>query len=104
MNKTKFKANDVQLPELSVDSYVQYGLGVQKRIGENFTGFGEAMFRGRRKKRCRLQRRLQMGIGQRQKTDNNLTPINSGLFFLPKSGNFLNENTFIEIYGDKLWL
>lgn len=45
MNKTKFKANDVQLPELSVDSYVQYGLGVQKRIGENFTGFGEAMFR-----------------------------------------------------------
>lgn len=46
MNKTKFKANDVQLPELSVDPYVQYGFGVQKRIGENFTGFGEAMFRG----------------------------------------------------------
>lgn len=46
MDKTKIKANDVKLPEMSIDPYVQYGLGLQKRVGNSFTGFGEAMFRG----------------------------------------------------------
>lgn len=39
MDDTKFKASDVSLPELSVKPYVLYGLGVQKRWGERFTGF-----------------------------------------------------------------
>lgn len=45
MDKTKFQANDVSLPELAVRPYVEYGLGVQKRWGERFTGYGQAMFR-----------------------------------------------------------
>ena len=46
MNRTKIKANDVSLPEMSIEPYVQYGVGVQKKIGDKFTGYGEAMFRG----------------------------------------------------------
>jgi len=45
MNETKFKANDVMLPEMSVRPFVSYGLGVQKRWGERFTGFVQTMFR-----------------------------------------------------------
>jgi hypothetical protein len=39
MDDTKFKANDVTLPELSVKPYVKYGVGVRKSWGERFTGF-----------------------------------------------------------------
>ena len=45
MNETNFKANDVMLPEMSVRPFVSYGLGVQKRWGERFTGFVQTMFR-----------------------------------------------------------
>lgn len=45
MDKARFKANDVSLPNMSVDPYFQYGIGLQKRIGDRFTGFGQAMLR-----------------------------------------------------------
>ena len=45
MNKTKFYANDVALDRLSVDPFVEYGVGVQKRVGDRLTGFGQAMVR-----------------------------------------------------------
>ncbi len=45
MDKSRFHANNVSLPDMSVDPYFQYGLGVQKRIGDRFTGFGQAMLR-----------------------------------------------------------
>lgn len=45
MDKARYYANDVSLPEISVKPYVQYGLGVQKRMGERITGFGQAMVR-----------------------------------------------------------
>ncbi|MCR5260788.1 MAG: hypothetical protein K6C94_03010 [Candidatus Gastranaerophilales bacterium] len=37
--------NYVRLPELSSDPWIEYGLGLQKRWGERFTGYGQAMFR-----------------------------------------------------------
>lgn len=43
MDDTKFKANDVALPEMAVKPYVLYGAGVQKRWGERLTGFIQAM-------------------------------------------------------------
>lgn len=46
MDKTKFSVADTSLPQLSVKPYIQYGIGVQKRWGERFTGFLQAMFRG----------------------------------------------------------
>jgi len=39
MDDTKFKANDVTLPELSVKPFVKYGVGLRKIWGERFTGF-----------------------------------------------------------------
>ncbi len=45
LDDSRFQANDVYLPELSVKPFVQYGVGVQKRWGERLTGFVEAMIR-----------------------------------------------------------
>lgn len=45
MDRAKFRANNVELPNMSVDPYIQYGVGVQKKIGDRFTGFGQAMVR-----------------------------------------------------------
>lgn len=45
LDNSRFQANDVYLPELSVKPFVQYGAGVQKRWGERLTGFLEAMLR-----------------------------------------------------------
>ncbi len=42
IDATKFKANDVALPELSVSPFVRYGVGVRKSIGDIFTGFFQA--------------------------------------------------------------
>ncbi len=39
MDETKFEANDVSLPDLSIDPFVRYGIGVRKAWGEKFTGF-----------------------------------------------------------------
>lgn len=45
IDDTKVKAGFVNLPETSVKPYFEYGLGVQKTVGERFTGFGQAMFK-----------------------------------------------------------
>lgn len=45
MDETKFTANNVNLPEFSIDPYFMYGLGVQKSAGERCTGFFQTMFR-----------------------------------------------------------
>lgn len=45
LDKTNFSANDVSLPQMSVQPYIQYGLGLQKRWGDRFTAFGQAMIR-----------------------------------------------------------
>ena len=45
LDETEFSANEVTLPEMSIKPYVLYGVGVQKRWGERFTGFIQTMFR-----------------------------------------------------------
>ncbi|MBE7709619.1 MAG: hypothetical protein E7Z93_04135 [Cyanobacteria bacterium SIG32] len=45
MGKSDFTAANTSLPELSVKPYFEYGVGLQKRWGERFTGFGQAMLR-----------------------------------------------------------
>lgn len=45
LDDTRFMANNISLPDLSVKPYVQYGIGVQKRWGERFTGFFQTMIR-----------------------------------------------------------
>ena len=38
-DETRFKANKETLPNFELDSYISYGVGVQKSFGENFTGY-----------------------------------------------------------------
>ena len=45
LDKSKFRVADVAVSRLSVDPFVEYGVGVQKRVGDRFTGFGQAMLR-----------------------------------------------------------
>lgn len=45
LDDTKVTANDVRLPDMSVKPYVEYGLGIQKRWKDKFTGFTQAMVR-----------------------------------------------------------
>lgn len=45
LNDTKFTANNVRLPEMSIKPYVEYGVGLQKCWHDKFTGFIQAMLR-----------------------------------------------------------
>ena len=45
LNSSKVRANDVILPKMSVDPYVEYGLGIQRNWRDRFTGFAQAMVR-----------------------------------------------------------
>lgn len=41
-----FKVAGTTLPNANVNSYIEYGLGMQKRWGDRFTGFGQFLGRG----------------------------------------------------------
>lgn len=45
MNDSEFTANMATLPDLSIKPYVQYGLGIQKTINDNFTAYGQVLLR-----------------------------------------------------------
>ena len=45
LDETDVTAAQTSLPEMSVKPYVSYGVGVQKRWGERFTGFIQTMIR-----------------------------------------------------------
>ncbi len=45
LNSSKVKANDVILPKMSVNPYVEYGLGLQRNWHDRFTGYLQAMVR-----------------------------------------------------------
>lgn len=44
-DKTNFKAQNVDMPEMSVKPYVEYGAGLQKRWGEKVSAYGQIMRR-----------------------------------------------------------
>ena len=43
LNQTHVSANGTSLPNMHIRPYVQYGVGVQKSVGDRFTGFGQVM-------------------------------------------------------------
>ena len=45
LNVSKVRANEVILPKMSVDPYVEYGVGLQRNWKDRFTGFAQAMVR-----------------------------------------------------------
>lgn len=44
MDKTKFQADNIALPELSVKPYVKYGLGVRKKWDRHLDGYAQTYF------------------------------------------------------------
>jgi len=65
MDKTKMYANTISLPEMSVDPYVQYGVGLQKAWGDRFTGFGQVMMRNGGRNGVSLQAGFRYELGQK---------------------------------------
>lgn len=45
-DKTDYRVGVVDLPDAKVKSYIEYGVGMQKRWGDRFTGFGQFLGRG----------------------------------------------------------
>lgn len=45
LNKSHITANGIVLPNMSMDPYAEYGIGVQRSWNEKFTAFGQAMVR-----------------------------------------------------------
>ena len=64
IDKTDFHANDVALPQMSVKPYFQYGVGIQKRWGERFTGFLQAMVRNGGRNGVALSAGFRWAIGK----------------------------------------
>lgn len=64
MDKTDFKACNAALPSMSVKPYIQYGVGVQKRWGERFTGFLQAMIRNGGRNGISLSAGFRWAIGK----------------------------------------
>lgn len=64
MDVQKFYANDAQLPQMSVAPYFEYGAGVQRRWGERFTGFGQALLRGGGRNGLALQFGFRYALGK----------------------------------------
>ena len=62
MDKTDFTANDVQLPQLSIDPYFEYGIGFQRVWKERFTGFAQTLLRGGGRNGVALQFGLRWAI------------------------------------------
>ncbi len=71
MDKTDFRANNVALPDMSVKPYFQYGIGIQKRWGDRFTGFFQTMIRngGRNGVALSFGFRWSLGGGKGKKAD-----------------------------------
>ena len=44
LDRTHFRANNVALPNLSINPYIKYGIGLRKVWGDRFTGFVQTYF------------------------------------------------------------
>ena len=65
LDKTKVTANDVRLPEMSIDPYVQYGIGVQKLFkNERLTFFGQALVQNGGRNGVSLNAGLRWAVGR----------------------------------------
>ncbi len=43
LDQSQVMANEVRLPSISIKPYAQYGIGIQKKIKDEFTAYGQAM-------------------------------------------------------------
>ncbi|MGN0017661.1 MAG: hypothetical protein ACI37S_01320 [Candidatus Gastranaerophilaceae bacterium] len=66
MDKSKFYANDVSLPSMSIAPYVQYGIGFQKVLKDRFSGYGQVMLRNGGRNSVALSFGLKWQLGRNQ--------------------------------------
>ena len=66
MGESNSTANGVKLPEMSIKPYVQYGVGVQKRIKDNFTAYGQAMIQNGGRNGVSLSAGFKWAIGKKK--------------------------------------
>ena len=64
LDDSKVTANDVRLPEMSIDPYVQYGAGIQKRFKDRFIAFGQAMIHNGGRNGISLTAGLRWSVGK----------------------------------------
>ncbi len=97
MDDTKFKANDVALPELSVKPYVKYGVGVRKTWGERLTGFFQTYITNGGRNGVGLQAGFTWALGRGNDKKANEAKIQKSLNKVPEL-----ENTDIVLNGKKV--
>lgn len=74
IDETKFQANNVALPQMSIKPYISYGVGLQKRAGERFIGFVQAMINNGGRNGVSLSFGLRWAIGKDpKKTEHRMT-------------------------------
>ena len=64
IDKTHFSLPDVSIPDMSINPYVEYGVGIQRKWGERFTGFGQALIRNGGRNGVMLSFGLKWAIGK----------------------------------------
>ncbi len=81
MNNTNVDANGNVLPKMHTKPYVEYGVGLQKTVGERFTGFAQAMVRGGGRNGVALTLGFRWALGgkikEKKDKDNNIQPVNT---------------------------
>lgn len=65
LDESKVTADDIRLPEMSIKPYVQYGIGLQKRIKDKFTAYGEAMIHNGGRNGVSLSAGLRWSVGKK---------------------------------------
>lgn len=71
MDKTDATADGIKLPEMHIKPYIKYGVGVQKTVGDRFTGFLQAMVRNGGRNGVVLSMGFRWTIGKDKKTPKN---------------------------------
>ena len=65
MDRTRFQANDISLPNFSVNPFVKYGVGVRKTWGDRFTGHIQTYFTNGGRNGVGLSASLRWAIGKK---------------------------------------
>ncbi len=67
LNKSDVTANGVHLPNMSIRPYIQYGIGIQKKVKDNFTAYGQAMVQNGGRNGISLTAGMRWAIGKNHK-------------------------------------
>ncbi len=68
INDSKVTANNVVLPDMTIKPYVQYGLGVQKKVEDNFMMYSQAMAQNGGRNGVALTLGLRWAVGRNKKS------------------------------------